>query len=250
VIAVLNIFPFTSLEDKFREKAAKIQELFDCDVLQMPWKREIIGIPPPADLVVEYAEKYNPKNYLNQPLENWYTGPVDDLPLPLARIVCQRANLTWDAKLRRRYVKGLVMFLILLMALLAVMAWYIGLDKMDKLAYVIASFGPAATLGINEIITNIKAAASLDDLVRRMDDLWHMAFSAKVSEEELTSASRDWQTQIFLHRKNSPVLLGWIYKHFRDPDEGKSYKGTEALVEEAKRLLSRKDIDKDNDTFP
>ncbi len=239
VLALINIFPLTSLEAVYREKAAKIQELFDCDVLKLPWNSASFGNPPAADFIGKYADKYDPNNYGKQPLENWYPGPIDDLPLPFARIVCQRSNLSWDAQLRRRYVKGIVLFLILLAALIVAAAWLLGLEKMDKLAYMIASLVPAVTLGINEIKTNLQAAASLDLIRQRMDDLWHLAFCAKADEDELKSASRNWQNDIYLHRKNSPVLLRWIYKHFRDRDETKAYKSTEALVEEAKRLFLR-----------
>jgi len=241
VLALLNLYPFTSWEAAYREKAAKIQELFDCEVLQMPRNIDSIGNPPPVPFVVEYAEKYDPRNYPNQPLENWYSGPVDDLPLPFARIVCQRSNLSWDAQLRRRYVRGIVLFLVLLAALVVAAAWLLGLEKLDKLAYIIASLGPAASLGFNEIKTNLTAASSLERLRQRMDDLWQLAFRGKADEDELTRAARNWQNDIFQHRKNSPVLLRRIYNRFRDLDEEANYKGTDALVAEAKRLLAERD---------
>ncbi len=240
MLALLNVYPFTSWEAVYREKAAKIQEQFDCEVLQMPWNYESIGNPPLDDLTVEYAAKYDPNNYPNQPLENWYSGPVDDLPLPFGRIVCQRSNLSWDAQLRRRYAKSIVFFLILLAAPIVVATWLFGVDKLDKLAYFFASLGPAFTLGLNEIKTNLAAASSLEHLRYRMDELWHLTFRGKADEEELNRAARNWQNDIFLHRKNSPVLLRRIYNRFRDPDEEANYKGTKALVEEAQRLLAEK----------
>lgn len=45
-------------------------------------------------------------------LKDWYPKEVAALALPLARLVCQRANCWWDANLRRKYANWLLAILI------------------------------------------------------------------------------------------------------------------------------------------
>ncbi|GAJ18353.1 unnamed protein product, partial [marine sediment metagenome] len=49
IIVLIDIFIFSNIEKSLCEKAAKTQELFDCDVLQMKWNRDSIGNPPAPD---------------------------------------------------------------------------------------------------------------------------------------------------------------------------------------------------------
>ncbi|MBN2093056.1 hypothetical protein JW964_25760 [candidate division KSB1 bacterium] len=237
IIAILTLWPFSTMDAGYREKAAKIQELFDCDVLNIPWNNELVEIPPAADYVADWAAKYDPKKYPGNPIENWYSGPVDDLPLPFARIVCQRSNLMWDARLRKRYIKGVItMLVVVTIPLIGVLLW-IGLDTAEKYANIFASLGPIFMLGINEIRLNLATIVSLQHTSHRIDELWNFAFRGKADEAELSQASRNWQNNIYRHRKDNPVIARWLYKRFRDPDEENAYQGTTALVEEAKRLL-------------
>ncbi|GAJ02392.1 unnamed protein product, partial [marine sediment metagenome] len=103
------------------------------------------------------------------------------------------------------------------------------------------SLSPILYFSIIEIKDNLESAKSLDKLKEKMDILWHEAFIGKAQEEELVRASRNWQNDIYNHRKNSPVIPKQLYEKYRDPDEAKMYRNSDALVEDALRHLKNKE---------
>jgi len=239
IIVLIDIFTLSNIEKFIHEKAAKTQELFDCDVLQMDWNYDSIGNPPTPDDIVEFASRYDPKRYPNSPLDNWYSNKVDKLPIHLGRIVCQKSNLSWDAKLRRRYVKAITIYLGLLTFLIICGGFIFSQIQLSGYTFIIASLGPIFIFSIREIKNNLESAKSLDKLKEKMDILWHEAFIGKAQKEELVRASRNWQNDIYNHRKNSPVIPKQLYEKYRDPDETKMHRSSDALVEDALRHLKK-----------
>src|SRR4028119_2483774 len=53
IVTILDIVVFTPRQKLLQEKAAKIQQLFDCDVLQMDWFKLNSGNRPEPETVVE-----------------------------------------------------------------------------------------------------------------------------------------------------------------------------------------------------
>src|SRR2546429_7322325 len=98
VVFLCDFTWLTRLQEAWRERAAKIQELFDCDVLELPWNSVKAGIPPTPEEIHGNADKYIRADDGSTPVENWYPPAVGALPLGVARIVCQRANCWWDAE--------------------------------------------------------------------------------------------------------------------------------------------------------
>ena len=65
-------------------------ELFDCDVLEMPWN-ETIGGKPEAETIFRAYEKFKEKcsSEAWDKLKNWYTPPnLEQLSLSQGRIAC------------------------------------------------------------------------------------------------------------------------------------------------------------------
>jgi transposase len=61
------------------------------------------GESPDEEEVIEYSTKYLAVDSQYSQLRDWYRVEVGTVPLHLARIICQRSNIRWDVKLRRRY---------------------------------------------------------------------------------------------------------------------------------------------------
>ena len=100
---LLDIAVFTPLQNSLKQKAAGIQELFDCYVLDLPWQEIKAGRRPDAELVAEFSRLPSGVDYSSMKLLDWYPAESGTVPLFLGRLICQRANCWWDAKLRRRY---------------------------------------------------------------------------------------------------------------------------------------------------
>jgi hypothetical protein len=92
IIALLGLSVLDRYQTSLREKGAKIQELFDCDVLDLAWSELKTGQRPDAELVAEQSSLYRRRDPDYKALRDWYAPVVGVLPIHLARLVCQRAS--------------------------------------------------------------------------------------------------------------------------------------------------------------
>ena len=97
LVILADVTVLTLWIDSLKFRAAKIQELFDCDVMDIPWNSIKVGQKPDPEQIHKFAKKYDKKNKSRGKLENWYPGVVDRLPIHYGRLICQRANCIWDA---------------------------------------------------------------------------------------------------------------------------------------------------------
>src|SRR6266536_4358667 len=58
VLTILDIAAIEAWQQSLKEKAAKIQELFDCDVLELPWNKLKVGRQPDPEIVASASSKY------------------------------------------------------------------------------------------------------------------------------------------------------------------------------------------------
>lgn len=93
---------------KKTEQGAKIQEQFDTELFEIPWNEILCKNKANTDTIIDLA-----KEYKSNDLSNWYSLEVDSsLPKPIAVVLCQRINFSWELKLRKRYVIFLVIILV------------------------------------------------------------------------------------------------------------------------------------------
>src|SRR5260370_42237271 len=106
-VAVFDFF-LDQYQSSRKKQAADIQEMFDCDVFGLECQELKVRRRPIAEIIMDAAKKYRRTDPTYSYMQNWYPPVVGGIPLPLARLVCQRVNCWWDAELRRRYVQGVV----------------------------------------------------------------------------------------------------------------------------------------------
>src|SRR5690606_289332 len=97
---------------------------------------------------------------------------------------------------------------------------------------VIAPLLPLIIFCIKQLNENMSAAKSVDDLRSHAEAVWKKGL-AGVSDEELTTESRDLQCEIFSHRQSAPLIFDWVYHSLRNDQEELMNVGAEALVAEA-----------------
>ena len=98
VVALVAGFILELEVSKHRKLAAKIQQLFDCEVLGMEWDSHLWGSKPSLENISD-----NLGNLSNDGFRNWYDSQIDGLNRMEAVLICQRTNLAYDSKLRRRF---------------------------------------------------------------------------------------------------------------------------------------------------
>src|SRR6266536_2046644 len=103
-ITVLDFF-LDQYQSSRKKQAADIQEMFDCDLFVLECQELKVRRRPIAEIIMDAAKKYKRSDPTYSYMQNWYPPVVEKIPLPFARIVCQRVNCWWDAELRRRYTQ-------------------------------------------------------------------------------------------------------------------------------------------------
>jgi hypothetical protein len=228
---------FTPWQKSLRELAAKVQELFDCDVLELPWDELKVGRQPDHELIVEQSKRYASWSSKMTPLIDWYAKDVGALPLHIARIICQRSNCWWDAKQRRRYATTIIVGVSIIFFTLLFIGMYCGATIENFVLIVAAPVAPALFLGYKQYFEQSDAANRLDKLKEHSERLWRDAIEQQMTEQEVTTMSRGLQNEIFENRKHSPLIFDIIFKRLRRDYEVQMNLGAEELVKEAKKRL-------------
>jgi hypothetical protein len=231
-VALLDVVFFTREQKSLKSKAAKIQEAFDCDVLGLDWRSIHVGGKPDPEDIVRWSRRADPE----AKLKDWYPPAVGQLPLPLARAICQRANCWWDAELRRRYARMSVGVVAAILAI-TVITGIIGHFQVDQWILTgIVPLVPVFMLGLRQSIEQNEAADRLDALRRHAEKMWTEILTG-ASDEKVTQESRELQDEIFDHRRRNPLIFDWIYNLLRDGQEEQMNRAAADLIEEAQTRL-------------
>lgn len=232
-VALFDVFVLEQIIKDKRQKAAKIQELFDCDVLSLSSSplKTVDDIAVEEVLLHYNAHKKIASNV--ERIKDWYPRNIQNLPLHIARIICQRENCWWDSKLRERYTKNLRILSVLIVVGLFCFAQMNDL-KFSELILIGSALLPFFQFSIKQSNEHKEAAKRLDELVRYSKNLWDSALDRNKSEELITEHSRRLQDEIFEHRSKSPLILDMFYKRLRNKDEELVNRSTEILLEEAR----------------
>ncbi len=229
---LLELLFFSRLQKATQEKAAKIQQIFDCEVLQFNWASLNCGVRIEPETIVDASNRYKRKKRNLTKLENWYPTNVDQLPIYQARIICQRSNVWWDAQLRRRYSKWIVFVLFVLTVIVLLIGLIGGLTLEKFLLAVLVPLTPAFVFGLRQYTEHNEAAVRLDRLRENTEALVQEIINRRYTPQDLERESYSLQTQIFDNRRRSPPILDWLYSRLRHEDEEKMNKGAESLVQE------------------
>ncbi|MGY4282598.1 hypothetical protein ACVWXO_001818 [Bradyrhizobium sp. LM2.7] len=229
VIAILDVTVFDRLQKAMLKTAAKLQEHFDCTVLDLPWDQFSVATKVAPETIHDASTKY--LGGRDDPtLIDWYPPVVGEAPLHLARIICQRTNLWYDAKVRRWYGGWVIGVMIAIVMLLFVIG-IIGGQTLDT--FVLTALAPAAPIiiwGVREYLRQRDATEGLDRVRSEAEALWNRAKLGACSEAECTAQSRQFQSLIYERRSLSPLVFSWIYKIKRPRLEDQMNKGAEDFV--------------------
>lgn len=120
--AIWTIFVVFILKRIQKEKilnAAIIQEEFDTGLFGMAWNQILIGNKVAKEIMIEADRSF--KGDRNK-LKDWYPD-VSQTPSPLDVLLCQRTNLLWDWRLRKKYVWALSLTIASLVIIEIALCW-------------------------------------------------------------------------------------------------------------------------------
>jgi len=226
IVAMAEIFLLPVIR-KRRILAAGIQEVFDCEVLQLPWNRALTQ--PPDNHEIDWAvDRF--KRRKNQTkewdrLRNWYcySPLIKTAALPQARLECQQENLHWDAGLRGLWRGLLWSGLAILVVILLIIGFNAQWSVTQYFSGPMLLILPIMFAVFRTSIDHHRVMERLAYLSNVLEQLREDAQKAHevTKEDAMLFPTRELQTEIFHHRCNdSPVpdeIYDWLRNKYQPP---------------------------------
>lgn len=233
-IALLDTLLLDRVQSHYKKLGARTQELFDSELLELEWNSFRAGAKPDSEDLLQAASKFKKEMGMDR-LRDWYPPAACELPLPLARLVCQRANTWWDASLRKKYAIVLIAILVVCIATVFAVSLLAGNTVEEMILSVYAPIAPGILWSFREIGRQRKAADLLDKLRTDVEQLWSISLSGTLDRAHLDIKSRQIQDSIFDGRIGNPLIFDWINRLVRPTQQVSMNAKASELVSEARK---------------
>lgn len=227
-----DILLLDRIQNNRKKLGAQTQELFDCDVLGLEWNEVRCSPKPESEVINEAAEDYR-RTGDTSGHPNWYPVEVGRLPLPLARLICQRAAVWWDMSQRRRYANWLVGIVGVLIVGVVGVSFTANHLVRDMVLSVYVPIAPAVVWAFREYRRQREAVASLERLKAKIENFFTDTIAGRRDLPALQYFSRSIQDMIFDGRSKNPLLFNTIYRLWRKKNELRMNEKAEEMVKEA-----------------
>lgn len=208
------------LESRGVDEGRRMQEVFDCTVLGLPWN-PALGRRPSGEAISAAAQRWGRPDRL----QNWY--PAEHLGCsPRDVLICQRSSVAWGERLHNEYawVIGIGATLLWLTGIVVAVA-----DR-STLSVYLTTIGlpslPALLDAVDLVKSHREASQAKGGMEADMTNL--LEKGSKVSLE----LCRDYQDRIYAQRGRDPVVADRYYWLRRDAYE-------QHMREAAERLLNQ-----------
>jgi SMODS-associating 4TM effector domain len=217
------------LEQRGKNEAAAIQELFDTELFYLPWNAALAGRRPAPEDVADAARHIKD----DTPYRDWYSVDLGDTPWPGDVLLCQRQSMVWARRDHRAY--GTAILIVGSAWFVAGLAIAIARD-LTLASYLIKIFLPSAPAFLDTIElarAHWQQAASRRDAEYRIHDLWaaHQADPSAMPPSEC----REIQDAAYLLRRDSPRVPALFYKLRKQASATSTEAGTLELRSQSTR---------------
>lgn len=228
-IFLLELFFFNKRIGRLVEKAAKVQEVFDCNVFNISWNEFLVGEKPDKEDIYRYATSYSSKNKTDN-LENWYSEDVKDIADNNAKLICQRSNVMYDNELRTSFTNNTNIITVVLFIILTILTLVNDISFRSFIVNGIIPFLPIVALAFKINEDNKRNIENLKEIKGIISTEWNQVIKDNyiISDETI----RGIQDKIYLNRKESALIPDYIYNRLRQGLEEQMNYSVKELVKE------------------
>lgn len=210
VIAFVGEKIAEKLIDKWKKKAAAIQEKFDTEVYQLPENRLLNMVFVGSNEIREYSKKAKENQEKLEKVKNWYSIKIARIKTNVAILFCQRINIIYDQDIREKY-KNYLICISIITSLLLVIPLFLNNFKIVKIfSEVLLPLIPLINYIWREINTN---SESIDNLQNLREIIKDKLESININDEIDIVLLRKIQDGVYQNRVLSPLIPDCIYKY-------------------------------------
>jgi hypothetical protein len=228
----IDVLCLDRIQNARKNIAAKVQEQFDCELFGLGWNAIRCSTPPDTELLNGAADKLR-RRKSKENHRDWYPVEAGRVPLPLARLICQRAAVWWDMSQRQKYAGWLVAIVAVLVVGVIAVSFTADQRVRDMVLSVNLPIAPAVVWVVRECIRQKETVSALEKLKAHIERLFGEAISGKRSFAELDQLCRSIQDMIFDGRSRNPLFFDFIYNRFRLEHELRMGEKAKEMVEAA-----------------
>ncbi len=200
---------------KKTEQGAKLQEQFDTELFEIPWNEILCKNKITTDTRIDLAKEYDGND-----LTNWYSLEVDSsLPKPIAIILCQRINFSWELKLRKRFVTFLIILLV------AYYGIFIGFFVARNIGFydILLLIAPSLSFliyGVQNSLSLRNHINSKNETLSQIDNILNRYSESR--EEPNNGTLRQIQDIIYTERTVPEKIPDWFYRLSKKSNENRT----------------------------
>lgn len=210
-LATIAKFGLDNVKKTRQNLAARIQQLFDCDLYGMNWNEALCGDQPLPEEVFKYKEGIS-----REKLYNWYESEIEVLIHEYAVLVCMRTNVVYDQSIRKYFQRICLVIAIIAALFVFCSCLIVDVSLWNLFLYGIVPLMPVVSWYVdvnNQFRKNMAALNRLHALIN--NGLEKAEMKKEVSTQELMTI----QNFIFIHRNTSYAIPDFIYNMKRKESE-------------------------------
>lgn len=231
----ITLFDVAFIDRNYRRsivRAARGAELFDTELFELRWNTLAAGPQPSAEEVERYSQKRFAKKGDSDTFD-WYPVAVARAPLHVARVICQRANVSYDSALRRHYAMVLVGTVLVLSAAIFIFGLVNSKSLADVVVTALVPPAPVLIWALREYFRQRDAAEANDSIQKESEAILNEILKDGCPEPECTARSVQLQSAVFARRATNPLLFPGLYERRRAGLEDEMDAGAEHWLEKA-----------------
>lgn len=218
-VVFINILILDPWIERIKVSAAKIQNMFDCNVLDIPWNYLKLGAKPGKEIKAEYVAKYKKKEADFGSLKDWYSGKRSGSESAIASLVHQKSNVWWDSYLRKRFVVYRVIVDIAFFLFLLTICTITGCSLKTFILQVLIPFIPLFLLSNRLYRQHRQAFFKYKRTNDYLKEVFEKIQKGDYQREDVEIESILLQDEIYESRIASPLIPDWFYSFFRKRQE-------------------------------
>ncbi|ENU91234.1 hypothetical protein F971_03372 [Acinetobacter vivianii] len=213
-----------------RSSAVQMQELYDRSVFNLKWNKLYLGEKPNNRQVTSLSEKYKKKYGDFSEFLNWYTSPAATYQYPIAIILCQSQNLSWDIPNRERYYKTVLAFIVfLIFVFFGVSIYYF--ENISLFIKTLSASIPIVIFLFFLVLEHKETVKEGNRLNSEIEDALNQLSNNSTTDQGVISLAEEVQNAIYSYRKSARPIPNKLHKYFKNQNETLSIRNIQRYID-------------------